>query len=249
MNKRRDFIKGVLLGSIGISLMPSCSSSSVFRFKKGQVVGCIGDSITHAGKNGYVEKLQAYFDENYPDLALKFVNLGLSGETITGLTEETHPGPRPFLFSRLDAVLQKTRADIYFFSYGINCGIYQAPNPENDTLYKKGILRFLDAVTKYKAKAILLTPPPLAFISYNSKERDKSLPYTWQQPYPNYDKEVITKFKTIIEQTRHSSVGKIIDIYTPLSNNRSVAYDKDPIHPNKKGHNIIANTILKALDY
>lgn len=125
MLERRGFIKGLVLGSVGFSLFSSCTTSSKeFRFKKGQVVGCIGDSVTSAGKNGYVEALQAYFDKNHPDLELTFVNLGLSGETITGLTEETHPGPRAFLFNRLETILDATKADIYLFSYGINCGIY-----------------------------------------------------------------------------------------------------------------------------
>lgn len=60
---------------------------------------------------------------------------------------------------------------------------------------------------------------------------------------------MVAKFKEIIEVTNHSSVEKIIDIYTPLSNSRGVAYDKDPIHPNKKGHEIIMNTIVKELGY
>ncbi len=236
---RLEFLKKTTLASISLSLLYNCD----FKLKKGTVIGCLGDSITFAGKNGYVELLQNFFDTKYPELKLTFVNLGVSGETITGLTEDSHPTPRPYLFNRLQKVLQETKADIYTFCYGVNCGIYQPLNDEKLALYEKGVSHFLDSLSEFNAKAILLTPPPLAFSQKNNKP-----PYTWQKPYPNYNDEVILAFKKVIEDIQHANTILKVDIHTALWNKKEEAYDKDPIHPNPVGQKIIADMLKNTFN-
>ena len=58
----------------------------------------LGDSITADGR--YVKFLQRYFEE-YARQEMVLMGGGLSSETLSGLSEATHPFPRPVLFLSL----------------------------------------------------------------------------------------------------------------------------------------------------
>lgn len=242
---RRQFTKLTSTGSIG-TLLFGCANTTSFPFKKGQVIGCFGDSITFGGKNGYVEILQKIADEKRPDLNLTFLNWGKSSETITGLTEVGHPGPRPYLFERLDEALEVTKIDMAFFCYGINCGIYGKPSPELFDSYKIGIFSFLEKLKQRGIVAVLLTPPPLTLETVPI-DIDEQRPFTWQNPYPKYEEEVLQEFKKIVLNTKHQSVIASIDIHEVLLQKQKDCYDNDPIHPNLTGHRLISETIVEKL--
>lgn len=242
---RREFTTTAALGLTG-SLFFGCSDSKTFPFKKNQVIACIGDSVTFGGGNGYVEILQQLADEKRPDLNLSFLNWGKSSETITGLTEVGHPGPRPYLFERLDELFASKSIDVILFCYGINCGIYGRPSQKLFDSYTTGVLSFLEKVKTKNIQAILLTPPPLT-LETAPIEIDIYAEFTWLNPYPKYDKEVLQQFKKIILRTEHDNLITSIDIHTPLSKNQMTCYDKDPIHPNLVGHQLIADTIIEKL--
>src|SRR5205823_1636565 len=72
----------------------------------------LGDSITWAGQ--YIEYLEtillAETDKRY-----EMLDLGLSSETVSGLSEPNHANgqfPRPYLHERLERVLDKTKPDL-----------------------------------------------------------------------------------------------------------------------------------------
>lgn len=242
---RREFTKSTTLGIMG-SLLLGCTDMKTFPFKKNQIIACLGDSVTFAGGQGYVELLQKLTDEKRPDLNLTFLNLGKSSETITGLTEVGHPGPRPYLFERLDGLLDNHKIDVFMFCYGINCGIYGKPSQKLFDSYKIGVLSLLEKAKAKNVKVILLTPPPLTLETV-SIEIDLNAEFTWLNPYPNYDKEVLQEFKRTILALNHHSLVASIDIHTPLSKNQAICYNKDPIHPNSIGHQLIATTIIEKL--
>ena len=242
---RREFAITSALGISG-SLLFGCADVKTFPFKKNQVIACIGDSVTFGGGNGYVEILQQLADKKRPDLNLTFLNWGKSSETITGLTEVGHPGPRPYLFERLDGLLTSRAVDMITFCYGINCGIYGEPSQKLFDSYKIGVLSFLQKVKAKNINAILLTPPPLT-LETAPIAIDEDEEFTWLNPYPNYDKEVLQEFKEIILTVRHDALLTSIDIHTPLSKNQTTCYEKDPIHPNLTGHQLIADTIIQKM--
>lgn len=242
---RRQFTKLTSIGSLG-TLLLGCADNIVFPFKKDQIIGCFGDSVTFGGKNGYVEMLQKIADEKRPDLNLTFLNLGKSSETVTGLTEIGHPGPRPYLFERLDETLESAKIDMAFFCYGINCGIYGKPSQKLFDSYKIGIFSFLEKLKQRGIAAVLLTPPPLTLETVPI-DIDEQQPFTWQNPYPKYEEEVLQEFKKIILNTKHQSVIAAIDIHEVLLQNQKDCYENDPIHPNLTGHRLISETIVKKL--
>lgn len=244
---RRQFIDRSLLALSGIALI-GCGNDKKAFFGKNQVIGCFGDSIT-ASKDGYVKMLQVALDDSHPGLNLGFLNYGKPSETITGLTEKVHPGPRPILFERLDAELKKTLIDIAFFCYGINCGIYGAPSEELFKSYKEGLSSFLKRMKKEDIGCVLLTPPPLALDVVSKVQTNAIDDYGYLNPYPEYDREVLQEFKNIILSTEHNSVIKKIDIHTPLYENRFDCYNDDPIHPNQNGHILITSTIIEKIGF
>lgn len=244
---RREFTITSALGITG-SLLFGCADAKTFPFKKNQVIACIGDSVTYGGGNGYVEILQKLADEKRPNLNLTFLNWGKSSETITGLTEVGHPGPRPYLFERLDKLLASKPIDVVMFCYGINCGIYGKPSQKLFDSYKIGVVSFLEKAKAKNIKTILLTPPPLTLETFPVKI-DMDAEFTWLNPYPKYDKEVLQEFKKTILALDHDALLTSIDIHTPLSQNQATCYDNDPIHPNLTGHRLIANTIIEKLGF
>lgn len=244
---RREFTITSALGVTGGFLF-GCADTKTFPFKKNQVIACLGDSVTYGGGHGYVEILQQLADEKRPDFNLTILNWGKSSETITGLTEVGHPGPRPYLFERLDELLLRKPVDVVMFCYGINCGIYGEPSQKLFDSYKIGVFSFLEKAKAKNIKVILLTPPPLT-LNTAPIEIDTDAEFTWMNPYPNYDKEVLQEFKKIILNTEHKTVLTSIDIHSPLTKNQLTCYDKDPIHPNSTGHRLIANTIIEKLSF
>lgn len=244
---RRTFIQTSAMAAMG-TLLCNCNDIDKIRLKKGLTFACLGDSIT-ATKDGYVQMLQEYVDTNHPDLELTFLNWGKSSETITGLTEREHPGPRPYLFERLDTLLESTPVDIIFFCYGINCGIYGEPSPVLFDSYTIGLYSFLEKIKQKGVKTILLTPPPLVLDVLNQADllRQEETDYGYQNPYPKYQEEVLQKFHEIVLNSAHETILGKIDIQTPLLRYKNKCYADDPIHPNKNGHQLITNTIVENL--
>ncbi|MFC4095409.1 GDSL-type esterase/lipase family protein [Euzebyella saccharophila] len=245
---RRQFIHSSIFALIAGSLA-SCSESQKFQLRKNMVIGCFGDSITNAGGHGYVELLQEKLNEEHPELQIKLINFGKSSETVSGLTEEDHPGPRPYLFERLDDILAKNPIDMALFCYGINCGIYGPPSEELFNSYKIGVYSFLEKLRQKNIGAILLSPPPLALNAAPLDHLSDSIPYGYKNPYPKYETEVLQEFKEIVLKMEHPVSQLEIDIHTPLLEQQENCYDQDPIHPNPKGHELIAHTIYRNLSF
>lgn len=245
---RRQFIDYSAIALIGSSLI-ACLDKNKLKFDKNKIIGCFGDSITYASGNGYVEMLQSRFDKDRPELNVKFLNYGKSSETVTGLTEEDHPGPRPYLFERLDELLDETPIDLALFCYGINCGIYGKPSEKLFNSFKIGVYSFLEKMRQRNIGTVLLTPPPLALEAVVPIDTDSSMPFGYKNPYPEYDKEVLQEFKRIILAMQHPMSKVEIDIHTPLLEKQKECYDGDPIHPNHKGHQLIADTIFVNLAF
>jgi lysophospholipase L1-like esterase len=230
------------------TLLWNCNNTDRILLKKGQTIACLGDSIT-ATKDGYVQMLQDYVDTNHPGLELTFLNWGKSSETITGLTEKKHPGPRPYLFDRLDSLLLIKPVDIIFFCYGINCGIYGKPSQALFDSYTIGLYSFFEKIKQKGLKTVLLTPTPLVLEVLNDTETltSEQNNYGYQNPYPKYQEEVVQRFREIVLNSSHDTILGKIDLQSPLLRYKNKCYSDDPIHPNKNGHQLITNTIIENL--
>jgi lysophospholipase L1-like esterase len=245
---RRTFVVHSSLATLGTFLY-SCSAQTKINIGKDTVIGCLGDSITATHPRGYVDYLQELTDQIHPEQQLTFLNWGKSSETITGLTEEEHPGPRPYLFERLDTLLKDTKVNVLFFCYGMNCGIYGKPSSTLFNSYKIGVYTFLEKIKTKGIKAIILTPPPLALVAFPLIASSSDRPYSYRNPYPKYEEEVLAQFRTILNGIEHSHLLGVLDIHTVLKEQQEKIYTQDPIHPNELGHHLIAETIIGQLAF
>ncbi len=115
----------------------------------------LGDSITQDGR--YVSLIEYELFKRGGDVEL--ISIGLSSETVSGLTEEGHPYPRPCLHDRLPRALEKIRPQIVFACYGMNDGIYHPFDEERFEAFRQGVVKLIDVVRAAGAQLVLLTPP------------------------------------------------------------------------------------------
>jgi lysophospholipase L1-like esterase len=213
--------------------------------RPGPTILVLGDSITAAGH--YVDDIETYLllhdRANLPTL----VALGLGSETVTGLTEPVHPFPRPNVHDRLDRVLQTVEPDIVWACYGMNDGIYHPFSEERFAAYQQGIRKLIDKSHAAGAKVVLLTPPPYAGSVISVPGPKSGEPFGYQTPEPRYDDVLARYAKWILSLAGEKNVG-VIDVRTPLLPHLEKSYEgKDPIHPNRFGHELMAEAILAHL--
>lgn len=203
----------------------------------GKRIAVLGDSITQGG--GYVSFVSYYLDRLYPTKNFDIYSLGLSSETVSGLSEESHIKhgfARPCLFERLDRLLAKVKPEVVIACYGMNCGIYQPLDDARFSAFKSGNSNLIQRCKSAGVKTIILVTPPL----YDFKKNDPTAFYdgvlasygAWQQTLKIPDVYVID-LHTVMRKERDSHPDTIIS--------------NDRVHPGEEGHLLMAKTILKGL--
>jgi lysophospholipase L1-like esterase len=203
----------------------------------GKRVAVLGDSITQGGT--YVSLVSYYLDRLYPSKNFDIYSLGLSSETVSGLSEESHIKhgfARPCLFERLDRLLAKVKPEVVIACYGMNCGIYQPLDDARFNAFKNGVSNLVDRCTKAGTKTIIIVTPPL----YDFKKDD---------PTAFYD-GVLGAYGAW-EQTLKIPGVYIIDLHSVMRKARNekpeTVISNDRVHPGEEGHLLMAKTILKGL--
>src|SRR5258708_36117355 len=105
----------------------------------GQRVLFLGDSITQDGR--YVSFIEYYL--HAAGKSCDLVSIGLSSETVSGLTEASSPYPRPCILERLDRALKAVKPTVGLACYGMNDGIYHPPSPHRLAPRTAGLRRFI----------------------------------------------------------------------------------------------------------
>ncbi len=201
-----------------------------------QKIVVLGDSITQGG--AYVSFLDYYLQRLRPRDRFEVYGLGLSSETLSGLSEAGHAGgkfPRPCLFERLPRTLAQTRPDVVFACYGMNDGIYQPLEEKRFQAFKDGVTKLLDACAAAKVKRVILVTPPI----YDATTKAGEF---------NYD-TVLTAYAAW-ERTLSRPNVEVIDLHTPMRQARDArteVFSRDHIHPGDEGHLLMARTILKGV--
>jgi lysophospholipase L1-like esterase len=203
----------------------------------------LGDSITQAGH--YVDYIETWMLLNETD-SPEIINLGLSSETVSGLSEPDHPFPRPYLHTRLDRVLERIQPDVVIACYGMNCGIYHPFSKERFKTYQNGINKLVADAQAIGAKVILLTPPPFA-----GRVRPKAPPaegesFGFKHPAADYN-EVLAKYGEWILSLDGKNGVRAFTIRPPIEKFMDKCYPKEPVHPNNYGHELMAEAFLQAL--
>ncbi len=234
------FLSGLSLFAL-INACPLNVSAQKIAAKVKRIV-FLGNSITWAG--GYVNDIEAYFVAHYPDRKFEFINVGLSSETVSGLSEIGHANgafPRPDLHERLSRVLAQTKPDLVIADYGMNDGIYQPYDSGRFRKFKEGIFWLHDEVESVGARIIHLTPTVYDETLGNAKG------------YEN----VLAKYAAWLLTMRQSRHWEVVDIHRPmlayLEAHRKIdaefkidgfALSTDGVHPLEAGHWLMAKQVL-----
>ena len=220
----------------------------------GDRVLCIGDSITAAGH--YVSYLDMQLQIEYPNDPPTVVNLGLSSEGVTGLSEPDHPFPRPNVHERLTRALDQFKPDVVIACYGVNDGIYHPFNADRFAAYKSGIAKLITAVKQRDIILVLCTPIP--FDPAPLRGKGKMLPldtkknFSWFAIYEGYDK-VIAKYAEYIRGNL-PGVDRTADVFQDITNALVVKRKSDPnytmsgdgVHIDVAGHLVMAQSVVNA---
>ncbi len=212
----------------------------------------LGDSITYGGT--YVDFVETVIRTRLPAWRGEIIDLGLSSETVSGLSEAGHAGgrfPRPDLHERLARVLAQTKPDVVLACYGMNDGIYFPFSEERFARFRDGMTRLHEAVVAAHATIIHLTPPVFDPQPIAAKTLPAGLA-TYPTPYAGYD-DVLRRYSDwlLAQRTRG---WEVIDIHGPMANalaqqrqkDPAFAFSKDGIHPDARGHAVMARALLNA---
>ncbi len=201
-----------------------------------QKIVVLGDSITQGG--GYVSFMDYYLQKLRPQARFEIYPLGLSSETVSGLSEPGHAGgkfARPALSERLPRVLDKMRPDVVFACYGMNDGIYLPLEDKRIQAFKDGINHLLDSCQKAGVKRVILVTPPI----YDATTKPGEF---------NYD-TVLTAYAAW-EKTLQRPGLEVVDLHTAMRTaraKRTEVFSKDRVHPGDEGHLLMARTILAGV--
>ena len=202
----------------------------------------LGDSITYGG--GWVATLACWMET--AGIEGMVINMGLSSETVSGLSEAGHAGerfPRPDLHERLDRVLRVSRPDVVLACYGMNCGIYQPFDPERFRAFQDGIDRLHEAVTATGATIVHLTPP-----IYDQRP-DKA------GPARGTDYDAVLAHYSAWLLSKRADGWLVIDVHGPMkaaceqarASDPAAIFCPDTVHPNAAGHWAITRAVLDGL--
>ena len=222
-----------------------------FGLADGDTVVFVGDSITQAG--GYIHYIDAYLRTRFPEKTFRLINSGRGSETLAGMTEADHPGPRPLLFDRFDRDVADYDPNVVVACYGMNDGIYHPLGAERFDRFKRGVQGLIDRLhDRTRAKLILLTPPVCDTLNAGQPDERPDESYGYKQPFADYD-QVLAKYAEW-ERNLHVNGVTVIDLHTRFKNHLLTRRKTDPnfrmqgdaIHPDATGHLLIAMTLLQA---
>ncbi len=193
----------------------------------GNTVAFVGDSITW--QDYYPEYIEAYFIRRHPEAKIRFVSLGVRGDTASGVVE------------RLARDLYPLDPNLVFVMLGMNDGGYRGYNPLLYRFYLAGMDEIVDLVkTNTKADLVLLSPTCMDSVSYSQKR---------------YNRMLLKMAEGLRDLASRRRVP-FVDIQAPFARALEKAKEfyphvslmKDNIHPGQAGHLVIAGVLLDRLD-
>jgi lysophospholipase L1-like esterase len=249
----RSLIVAIAAAALTLVILPGPALGGDLPWKDGRRVVFLGDSITHAG--GYIQDIEAYLFTRFPGRKFEIIDLGLSSETVSGMTEPDHPYPRPDVRERLGRALDQARPDLVVVCYGMNDGIYHPPGPERLAAYRRGVEEIVDRVKKSGAEVVLATPPPFDPLPIADRVQPLGAgEYGYKRPFEGYD-GVLEEYAGWLLSKRldgwkvvdvHGEVRRFVDALRGQDPRFTVA--PDGVHPDATGHWLIAQAFLKAWD-
>ncbi|HNV12863.1 MAG TPA: SGNH/GDSL hydrolase family protein [bacterium] len=203
---------------------------------------CFGDSITYGAwdvaGSGWAQGLRMYLDKKQEEddgLYFLIYNLGIPGETTDGLINR--------FLSETKARIREERQEenIFIFAYGANdAAVIPSQNKFRVDIknFENNLENVIDQAKKFGNKIFILNITPV-------NEEFTASPV-------NKDKSRLNKYIEIYnEKIKKIADNKniyFIDINSAfMANDYKSLFCEDGLHPNKSGHKIIFNELLKSM--
>ncbi len=222
------------------------AATAPFYLHDGDTVVFYGDSITE--QQMYARDIETYVTTRFPQMHVKFINSGWSGDKIRGGT-----GGGIDVRLKRDVINYKPTVVTVFL--GMNDGRYRSYDDPDFQTYSAGMTHILDTLTKALpgVRITLLTP---SFFDYNAKVRpafDPSTHIGLGNPSPDYN-DTLVKYGTFLKQLAAQRQMPVADLNAPLEAATTEGRAADPkfalspegVHPNEVGHLIMAAAVLQA---
>lgn len=228
-----------------------CYTTQSLTQVKGRVL-FLGDSITDDGR--YITYLNTWFKLFAPQQDVTLYNLGVSSETISGLSEQEHPFVRPCVLHRLERALKEIQPNWVVLCYGMNDAIYHPFSEKRLGEFYRGYEVALRTMHAFGAQAVVCTPTlfdPQSFAAAGHELAPKGeMDYSYLHAYEKYD-AVLQRYGAFLLQHPAEQAELVIDLHTPLAQDLQLRRAQDPntlygdgIHPDLHGHWVIAKTLL-----
>jgi len=239
--KARQFDEQLRQGLRPVGTLATDYASRALK-RTGPKIVFLGDSITANG--AYIDYAETWFLLNSRQRLPRFIDLGLSSETVSGLSEPHHPFPRPWVHDRLDRVLEATHPEVVVACYGINCGIYQPFSEERFAKYQEGIKTLIDKVNAIGGRVVLFTPPPFAGKYTKVREPADGTDFGFKTPYKDYD-DVMARYAAWLLTLDGNDGVRVADIRKAMLPHIAHSYARDPVHPKPFGHEVMGEAFLR----
>lgn len=212
------------------------------KLQKGQKLLFIGDSITDCGRlkpegegsdealgNGYVSLVNAFLQSTYPELGIRVVNKGISGNNVRDLQERW----------KQDVIVQEP--DWLSIMIGINDVWRQFDRPvmkERHVYIEEyeEILEQLVRETKPMVSGLVLMTP--YYLEKNLEDPMRNM----MDSYGEVVKRIAEKYDCLFVDTQKAFQGLLNALYPA-----AIAWDR--VHPNLTGHLVLARAFLDAIGF
>ncbi|GGF96621.1 SGNH/GDSL hydrolase family protein [Paenibacillus abyssi] len=202
----------------------------------------IGDSITDCGRKqpvgeglfeavgkGYVALVDALLTSTYPELAIRVVNMGTSGNTVRDLK------------ARWDSDVSELNPNWLSIMIGINdvWRQFDQPNMTESHVYLVEYEQTLEELilrTKPQVQGLILMTP-----FYIEPNREDLMRATMDE-YGAVVRRLAVKHEVLFVDTQAAFDRVMTSIYPA-----TLAWDR--VHPNMTGHAVLARAFLKAIGY
>ncbi len=209
-----------------ISFLP-IAGMAVTPLKDGDRVVIYGDSITE--QKFYSLYLQQYVYCRYPDLKIRFYNAGWSGDRAPGA------------FNRLERDVLSLNPTVVTLFFGMNDGSYTTLNDNILKTYKDNMEKIIQALQAKNVRVVVFTP---GCVDYDRKKELGACDYNKNlEALGKAGKELAEKYKC-----------DFVDVHKPMVDFQAAQKAKqadftmipDSVHPDQKGHLMMARQMLTA---
>jgi len=211
-------------------LVALCAAARAeFLLDDGDRVVFLGDSIT--AQRLYTRYVQQYIYCRYPEKDIRFFNAGVGGDTAKRALD------------RLDRDVFWLQPTVVTVCFGMNDGLYRAPDKKIAKAYKESLGALVKALRARKLRVVVLSPGCV-----DPDRRPKN------PAYQQYN-DTLKSFAKIAEGVARRHKCGYVNLFKPMLAYQQSRKREDPkwtmipdaVHPGAEGHYVMARWVLVGL--